>query len=83
MKKTLLFLFAFGILYSLSAQVIVTENFDSYTVGDHLAQTAGAPWTTWSGTTGAAEDPLISATQSSSAANSYISAQLLTTLFLI
>lgn len=74
MKKTLLFLFAFGILYSLSAQVIVTENFDSYTVGDHLAQTAGAPWTTWSGTTGAAEDPLISATQSSSAANSvYIS----------
>ncbi|PLW94147.1 MAG: hypothetical protein C0592_03925 [Marinilabiliales bacterium] len=74
MKKTLLFLFAFGLMYTLTAQVITSDNFDSYTAGSALAQQAGAPWTTWSGTTGGAEDPLVSTTQSVSGANSvYIS----------
>lgn len=70
MKKSLLFLFAFGILYSLSAQVIVTENVDSYTAGTYFVQQAGSPWTTWDASPGTATDPNVSSTQANSGANS-------------
>lgn len=55
--------------FTLQAQVIINQNFDALTAGPYAAQQLGAPWTTWSGTTGNAEDPAVSATQSSSAPN--------------
>ncbi|HPF00177.1 MAG TPA: T9SS type A sorting domain-containing protein [Bacteroidales bacterium] len=70
MKKLLLsssLIIAFAI--SLSAQVNFTQNFDTCTAGDYAAECIGAPWTTWSGTVGTAEDAVVSATQSSSAPN--------------
>lgn len=74
MKRTLLFLFTLGIINALSAQVIIDENFDSYTSGTGIAIQASTPWTTWSNAPGGAEDPSISTTQANSAANSvYVS----------
>jgi len=71
MKKFLLFASVLTIWATqLNAQVIINENFDSYTVGNPAAQEAGAPWTTWSMAPGGTEDPLISNTQSSSPSNS-------------
>jgi len=59
---------------TLQAQVIITQNFDALTAGPYAAQQLGAPWTTWSGTTGNTEDPSVSTTQSSSAPNAvYVS----------
>lgn len=59
---------------TLQAQVIINQNFDALTAGPYAAQQLGAPWTTWSGTTGNAEDPAVSATQSVSSPNSvYVS----------
>ncbi len=43
--------------------VIFEEDFDSYSDGQLLAQTAGLPWTTWSNTPGSAEDTPISSDQ--------------------
>lgn len=71
LSLTALILFAFAA----NAQIIIDEDFDSYTAGSRLAQQAGAPWTTWSSAPGGTEDPYVSATQSSSPANSvYIGA---------
>ncbi len=50
--------------------IIVAEDFESYTAGEPLTQSAGAPWSTWSGTAGGSEDPLISTDQASSGSNS-------------
>jgi len=46
-----------------------SQNFDTLTVGDYIG-VEDANWTTWSGTTGAAEDAKINSTQSNSANNS-------------
>ena len=55
----------------LNAQTTLFEdNFDTYTVGQPLAQEAGDPWTTWSETPGGGEDPLISDTYANSPSNS-------------
>ncbi len=71
MKKFLLFASVLFIWATqLNAQVIIDENFDSYTVGNGAALEAGAPWTTWSAAPGGTEDPLISSTQSVSPSNS-------------
>ena len=53
------------------AQVVLAdENFDGYTAGALIAQTAGAPWTTWSMTPGGTEDAPVSTEQAASGANS-------------
>ncbi len=59
------------ISFGLNAQIF-SDDFESYTVGQHLAQQAGLPWTTWSGTTGAAEDPLVSDAQAQNGSNSFV-----------
>jgi len=71
MKSKLLLLFMFLITYGLSAQVIFTENFDSYTAGSKVAQscTTGI-WTTWSNSPGGSEDADVSSAQSTSPSNS-------------
>lgn len=54
-----------------SADPIIDDNFDSYTVGDHLAQVS-ADWTTWSNAPGGTEDGVISDAQASSPSNSLL-----------
>lgn len=71
MKRTLLFLAASAILGSASAQtIVVQQNFDAYTSGDMVAQTAGAPWNTWSQAPGGSEDAVVSDEQAYSGTNS-------------
>lgn len=68
MKRALLFGSSLALTGALSAQVIVlNENFDSYTSGDMVAQTAGAPWNTWGQTPGGADDAPLSDEQAYSA----------------
>jgi hypothetical protein len=50
--------------------VIIEEDFESYNVSDPIAQTAGLPWSTWSGATGTAEDATISSEQANSGTKS-------------
>ena len=71
MKKGLLFfLLMFAATSFMFAQTVVfSDNFDSYTAGNHLAQSNSA-WTTWSSAPGSAEDGVISSTQAASAPNS-------------
>ena len=53
--------------------VVFSDNFDSYTVGSHLAQSNSA-WTTWSNLPGTDQDGLISSARAASLPNSlYIS----------
>jgi len=53
----LIFVFAATTVF---AQTIYTDDFESYTVGDGIAeQEATGTWSTWSETPGSAEDPLI------------------------
>ena len=71
MKSTFLLAFMFLITYGLSAQVIFTENFDSYTAGTKVAQSSTSGiWTTWSNAPGGTEDADVSSTQSVSPSNS-------------
>ncbi|MGQ9847507.1 MAG: T9SS type A sorting domain-containing protein [Bacteroidales bacterium] len=71
--------FSFAALFlgclSLNAQVLYSDNFDTYTAGAKVAQTIGSSWwTTWSNAPGGAEDGIISNAQSLSPSNSiYIS----------
>jgi len=55
---------------------LIMEDFESYTAGQKLVQQAVAQgkdyWTTWSNTPGSAEDPLVSADQHVSGANSVV-----------
>ena len=53
-----------------NAQIIIDENFDSYTVGDKVAQTATDNWTTWSNAPGGSEDGTVSSMYASSGLNS-------------
>jgi hypothetical protein len=74
MKQISLFFLLVFCAITLHAQVIISQNFDALTAGTYAAQQLGAPWTTWSGTTGNTEDPSVSTTQSSSAPNAvYVS----------
>ncbi|RLD44522.1 MAG: hypothetical protein DRI86_07320 [Bacteroidetes bacterium] len=54
----------------LQAQVIMDENFDSYSSGDKIAQTSTTNWTTWSNAPGGAEDGTVSSAHASSGTNS-------------
>jgi hypothetical protein len=54
----------------LHAQILVSEDFEGYTSGSFLAQSAGAPWTTWGGVPGSAEDVTITTEQAFSGQNS-------------
>jgi hypothetical protein len=71
MKKillsTLLMMFTATLI---NAQVIIDENFDTYSNGDKVAQTAGSPWTTWSNAPGGAEDATVSNLFAASGTNS-------------
>ena len=77
MKKGLLFfLLMFAATSFMFAQTVVfSDNFDSYTVGSHLAQSdPDSAWTTWSFAPGSDEDGVISNVQAASDPNSlYIS----------
>ncbi len=72
MKKVYMFLVASLVsVLTINAQVIYSDNFDSYTVGSKVAQTIGSTnWTTWSNAPGGAEDGVFSNTQSLSPSNS-------------
>lgn len=67
MKKTLLFssILTVGLA---QAQITFQDNFDTYTAGDYIGQQTG--WTTWSGTTGGAEDCQVTNADAVSAPNS-------------
>ncbi|MCK5855935.1 MAG: T9SS type A sorting domain-containing protein [Bacteroidales bacterium] len=71
MKKVLLstLLIVFTAAF-IQAQVIIDEDFDSYTSGDKMAQSASAPWTTWSNAPGGAEDGTIMDKYAASGSNS-------------
>ncbi len=56
----------------LNAQVIVSEDFESYAAGSMIVESAGDPWTTWSNMPGSAEDIMISTGQASSGENSLL-----------
>jgi len=58
--------------FSVSAQTtLFSDNFDSYSTSQKLAQQAtGGWWTTWSGTPGSSEDAAISTEQAHSVSNS-------------
>lgn len=60
---------------TINAQVIYSDNFDSYTVGAKVAQTIGSTnWTTWSNAPGGPQDAVFSSTYSSSPSNAiYVS----------
>lgn len=67
MNKPLLFILAAAMTGTASAQMILlNENFDSYNSGDLVAQTAGAPWNTWTQTPGGADDAPVSDEQAAS-----------------
>lgn len=71
MKLTFLLAISLLVSFGITAQTIFTDNFDSYTSGNKVAQscTSGI-WTTWSNAPGGSEDADVSSTQSSSASNS-------------
>ncbi len=72
MKKILLLV---GVIVFFSTNIfsqIVSENFDSYTAGQHLVTQAGTPWTTWSNSPGSSEDPLVDGTVSNTTPNSVL-----------
>lgn len=65
-KYYLFFIFLVSATY-LSAQTnIYFTDFESYTVGNKIAQVAGAPWTTWTNSPGGTEDGTVSNTQAHS-----------------
>ncbi|HOK37623.1 MAG TPA: T9SS type A sorting domain-containing protein [Bacteroidales bacterium] len=67
MKKSLHFLFVTILLascftFALNAQVLYSDDFESYTVGQGIAAQETTWWNTWSGQPGGAEDPKVSDT---------------------
>ncbi|MBL4704661.1 MAG: hypothetical protein JKY54_09075, partial [Flavobacteriales bacterium] len=69
MKNNLLIAAGLLIGSSLSAQVSFSDDFESYTLGDYIG-TVSPNWTTWSGTTGGAEDVQTGNAQASSGSQS-------------
>lgn len=71
MRTPLLFASVLLLSGPLAAQTIVLEeNFDTYVSGLLIAETAGAPWTTWSMAPGGSEDTPVSDEQAYSGSNS-------------
>lgn len=69
MKKITLVVSA--VLLAIGAQSqIMTENFDALNVGDYMGTVSPTYWTTWSGTTGGAEDVQVTDAQANSGSNS-------------
>ncbi len=67
---TFTFILLFSVVSVFAQKVTIYENnFDSYVDSAKLAQVAGAPWTTWSGTVGGGEDGTIYDTVSFSTPN--------------
>ncbi len=73
MKKVLLLSASFILLIATSfgQTIIYEDDFESYTVGEYLAEQS-ADWTTWSGAPGTAEDALISDDQAASPTKSVV-----------
>ena len=69
MKNFLLFTLAILIYSPIFSQVIIEENFDSYSSGDRIAVVSGTDWTTWSKSPGSSEDAAISSTFAASPSN--------------
>ena len=69
MKKLYLFLLFALCATGLTNAQLFSDDFESYNVGDYLGVVGGPDWTTWSGTTGGAEDVQITAAQASSGSN--------------
>jgi len=69
MKKITLMVSALCLTLGASAQLF-TDNFDAYNSGDYLGVVGAPDWTTWSGTTGGAEDVQVGTAQASSGTNS-------------
>ncbi len=69
MKKITLIVSAALLALGVQGQ-IMTENFDALTVGDYMGTVSPTYWTTWSGTTGGAEDAQVTAAQANSGSNS-------------
>ena len=70
MKKIILLFSIVFISYTSFSQIILQENFDTYSNGDKVAETIGSPWSTWSGTVGAGEDMTVTTANASSPSNS-------------
>ncbi|MBN2680917.1 MAG: T9SS type A sorting domain-containing protein [Bacteroidales bacterium] len=72
MKKFYFILLAicFGSFSIMGQTTLITDDFESYTTGSGIAAQAGAPWGTWSGPTGSAEDPLVTDVQAFAGSNS-------------
>lgn len=69
MKKITLLVSA--ALFAMGAQAqIMSENFDALNVGDYMGTVSPTYWTTWSGTTGGAEDVTVTNAQANSGSNS-------------
>lgn len=71
MKKHLLILISLllGVNY-INAQVLYSDDFESYTVGNGIAEESSTWWNTWSGTPGSEEDPIVSDAQAYSGTQS-------------
>lgn len=67
MKKILLFSALMTMIFSSQAQTFI-DDFESYSPGDYLGSSSPS-WTTWSGTTGGAEDVTITDNNASSGSN--------------
>jgi len=65
-----------NVVFEMVTETMLTEDFESYTAGQQLVQQAVGQgkdyWTTWSNLPGSAEDPMVSADQSVSGANSVV-----------
>jgi len=69
MKKLFTLCFALFGLLSLNAQDTFSDDFEGFTVGDYISS-GSSNWTTWSGTTGTAEDAQVTDDQAASGNNS-------------
>jgi hypothetical protein len=72
MRKNLLFILATLLLSVgyLNAQVMYSDDFESYTAGSGIADQEGVWWNTWSGTPGSTEDPTVSSAYAFAGVNS-------------
>lgn len=72
MKKVyILFIsIVFATITTYSQTTVYSFDFENYTAGTGIASQAGTPWTTWSGATGGAEDPVVSNDFAASGINS-------------
>lgn len=69
MKKIFTSITMMAIAQLAIGQFTFTDDFESYNNGDHLGQNSGT-WTTWSGTEGGTEDPVVTNAQSHGGSNS-------------